>query len=119
MDALQKFHELKHHIVSALAYNNREQTIEDVEACVVSGEYKVWTEGQSIALTEDCALPRRKYTGIVLAGGVLAPLQELAKKIEEDAKARSLDGVLIVGRAGWGRVLNGFRNVATVHLKEF
>ncbi len=119
MDALKKFHELKHHIVSAIAYNNREQTIDDVEACVASGEYKVWTEGQSIALTEDCVLPRKKYTGIVLAGGVLAPLQELAKKIEEDAKARSLDGVLIVGRAGWGRVLNGYRKAATVYLKEF
>jgi len=109
---------LRPYIEAALAYNANTQTFDQVAESLMSGEYQLWLGEQSLAITEVCELPNKTLTNIVLGAGNLTELRATAQRIAEQAKDRGHGGVMIVGRRGWGRVLDGFVETATVYVKE-
>lgn len=60
-----------------------------------------------------------KIVNTVVCGGKLNAVAELQKQLESDAKEMGANGVMIIGRSGWGKVFDGYKNAATVFFKEF
>jgi len=54
---------------------------------------------------------------IALGGGDLEDIRKIVEEIEEFAKQRHFNAVDIIGREGWGKVLEGYKKQA-VHLRK-
>lgn len=109
----------KHWIEDAIAYNGRTMTIDDVEAGIVSGKYQFLPDSASAMVIEIADLPRKKLVNFLLAGGDLNQLQKAEQKVTKWARQVGLDGAMIIGRRGWGKALEGYKEAATVYMKEF
>ena len=94
-------------------------SLDDVKAAVAKGEAQLWCGEQSALVTELMVYPRKKVCRIWMAGGLLWELQgEMLPAVEEWAKSKGCTSVEIIGRRGWGRVLEGYRQPHTVLMKE-
>lgn len=113
------FERLKHHIEGALRHNLATQSMEDVEKRLKDGTFQMWAAEDAIVITEICRMPSRSFLNISLGGGQLQQVKQLVEKVENYAKEQSFDGVLIIGRRGWLRALDGYKHAATVCVKEF
>lgn len=106
---------------AALAHGGRSHALSDVRAMIEAGEAQLWPGDRSamVTLVED--EPRERRLLIWLAGGDLAELvRRLRPAVERWAKAAGCRRVLIVGRAGWERVLarEGYAPLARIIAKE-
>lgn len=116
---MNDWHKCKHWIEEALKRNHGTMTIEDVEVGIKSGKYQ-FVPGNKCALVMELGIfPRKRMLNFLLAGGNLLELQKLELKMTKWAKDQGLDGTLIIGRKGWGRVLPGYSEMSTVYIKEF
>ncbi len=93
----------------------------DVRQWLLRGEYQLWISGsvqeiKAAAVTAVTVYPGSKWLTIVLAGGSDMPhwLEEGLDSLERFALGAGCDGVEIVGREEWSRVLNGYESVGTV-----
>lgn len=112
------FERSKPYIEAALQYNCGTQDLADVKRRLDSGEMQLILGKKSAVVTQISAFPNKTFVNIVLAGGDLEELKGIATNIEEASRNAGLDGVVIVGRQGWGRVLEGYKVFATVFMKE-
>jgi hypothetical protein len=115
---MENFDKYSRYLSEALAYNSGTQSLDDVKEKLDSGKYKMWTKSDAVAVTEICKLPNKVYMNIVLGGGNLEQLKQIDLEIEEEAKQSQYNGVMIVGRRGWLRVLPNFKEKAVVYIKE-
>ena len=115
---MQEFERLKPHFIAAIAYNGGTQTIDQMHQGLYAGKYELWPSANAGAITEICELPNKTYINIVLGGGDLAELQLINQAIEAKARELKLNGVMIVGRRGWKKVLPNFEEIATLLIKE-
>lgn len=113
------FNRLRVHVEAAIAYNGGTQTIEDVIRRLQDGSFKLWPSRDAVLITEICKMPSKTFLNIVLGGGDLEEVKQLVELVEDTAKDAGLNGVMIVGRRGWGKVLPDYKDVATLHMKEF
>jgi len=118
MNWREEFNRLKPQIESALYYNAGTQNIEDVEARLEDGRFSLWSSKDSAVVVEITELNNKTYINIALGGGDLEQIKELVSRIEEKAKLLNYDGVMIIGRRGWGKVLPEYKEKATVYIKE-
>lgn len=114
-----EFNRLRRHVEAAIADNQGTQTIEDVIRRLHDGSFKMWTTEAAILITEMCKMPNKTFLNIVLGGGDLEQIKQMVNAVEQEAKTSGLNGVMIVGRRGWGKVLPNYKDVATLHMKEF
>lgn len=115
---MTEFERCRPYLEAALEYNRGTQTIEDVKAGIESGQFQLIAGRNSAALTEIAKLPQKTYINVILGGGDLEELKDIAKRIEDASRAAGADGVMIIGRRGWGKVLEGYDLYATVYVKE-
>lgn len=102
-----------------MRHNLATQSMEDVEKRLKDGTFQMWAAEDAIVITEICRMPSRSFLNISLGGGQLQQVKQLVEKVENYAKEQSFDGVLIIGRRGWLRALDGYKHAATVCVKEF
>ena len=102
------------HLLPAVKTTNEGMAREDFEKGIQDGNYKLFTNDKSSALTAS-------YNSILrvgLAGGDLESLKEIEKKIVNYAKKRKYKYIDILGRKGWEKVLNGYNKKAVLLRKE-
>ena len=94
-------------------------SLDDVKAAVAHGKAQLWCGEKSALVTELVVYPRKKVCRIWMAGGELGELQgEMLPTVEKWAKAKGCAAVEIIGRRGWVRVLDDYREPHALLKKE-
>lgn len=94
----------------------RRATPEEVLQWLMRGDYQLWVYGDTAAATTAVTVyPGSRWLTIVHCGGTGLPewLKDGIAAIERWAEGKGCDGVEIIGRPEWARVL-GYEAVGTV-----
>ena len=111
-----KFREL---IESALAEGYGQMGYEDVLKGVRDGAYQLWAADGSVCITTIDIFPLIKQCTVIIGAGDLREIDdELRPMIETWARSLGCDTMLIMGRPGWERALEGYRRTAVVLEKK-
>lgn len=112
-----QFERCKPWLEAALEYNGGYQTLDDVWAGVSTGVF-ILVPGYKCAIVLEPNLVRKKVMNFFLAGGDLEELKELESKIARRCKEEGFDSMTIVGRRGWVKRLDGYKETAVVLEKQ-
>ena len=111
-----KFREL---IERGLAEGYGQMGYEDVLDGIRSGEYQLWAAEGSVVITTVDLFPRIKQLTVIIGAGDLREIDdELRPMIETWARSIGCDTMLIMGRPGWERALDGYRRTCVVLEKK-
>ena len=89
-------------------------TREDLEKGIENNTYQLFQD-------KDCSLITASHLNtlrIGIAGGKLESIIKITEKVEKYAKKRQYENIEIVGRAGWEKVLNGYKKREVILRKE-
>lgn len=112
MEYVAKFREL---IERALAESYGQMNYNDVVNSIKSGEFQFWTSENSCVITTIDIFPRIKQLTIVIGAGDFEEINNVIRPVlEEWARSIQCDTLLIMGRPGWQRALEGYRRTAVV-----
>ena len=89
-------------------------TRKGLEKGVENNTYQLFKDNDCSVITASFA----KTLRIGIAGGNLDSLVKIEEKVEKYAKKRQYDNIEIVGRAGWEKVLNGYKKQKVILRKE-
>lgn len=97
----------------------RTHTLEHVWADIVAGKAVLWPTPNSACVTQIDSYP----TGVKvvhgwLAGGDLNEIKQTVAKIEAFAKEHGCAAASIMGRRGWLKAFNDYRDAGTLMTKE-
>lgn len=87
-------------------------TVLSMPLMVVEGE-------KSVLVLRDCEIDGRSARTVWVAAGQLDEVLRLVERAEDEAKAAGIGAMVFMGRRGWVRAAKGYREMATVGLKEF
>lgn len=111
--------ESKKYIQKALLADGERFTLESIYQGIVSRDLQLWvaegSEIKAICITEIQKLPKTTVCLLFLCGGT--DHKEWVghiKPIERWAKSQGCNEMEIVGRKGWGRVLEGYKEIKTI-----
>ena len=107
------------YIEDALEYAQFSHTLEDVLRVVLAGDAQFWPESKAALVTEIIDYPQRRTLRFWLAGGNLETLRDLEIAAIEWSKHWGCTASEIIGRRGWVRALNGYKEAATVGVKTY
>jgi len=107
------------YIEDALEYAGGSHTLQDVMLAVNEGKAQFFPLDKSAIVTEIVDYPQKAMCRIWLAGGDLDELMEAEAAISEWAKTLGCSGMEIIGRRGWSRKLESYRESAVVLMKDF
>lgn len=112
MEYVAKFREL---IERALAESYGQMNYNDVVNSIKSGEFQFWTSENSCVITTIDIFPRIRQLTIVIGAGDFEEINNVIRPVlEEWARSIQCDTLLIMGRPGWQRALEGYRRTAVV-----
>ncbi len=115
-EILNRYREL---IDRALAEGYGQMTFEDVVERLNSGEFQFWRSESSCVVTTIDIFPRIKQLTVIIGAGDLKEINDHIRPIiEEWARGIGCDTMLIMGRPGWQRALEGYRRTAVVLEKK-
>ena len=106
-------------INAALAYSGHSHTLDDIAEVVRKGDAQFWHAQDAGLVTEIIEYPRRRTLRFWLAGGDLNTLKDVEKDAIEWSKTWGCVACEIVGRRGWVKALEGYKDVATVGVKTY
>ena len=89
-------------------------TREDLEKGIQNNTYQLFQDDNCSLVTAS----HLKTLRIGIAGGKLESIIKITEKVEKYAKNRQYDNIEIVGRAGWEKVLNGYKKEKVILRKE-
>ena len=95
--------------MEAVALGGGTHTEEDVIDRLVFGRAFLWANGNSGVLCEFDDFPRKRFCRFWSAGGALDDLLPMHDTIVSWARANGAERMDIVGRAGWLKVLPGYK----------
>jgi hypothetical protein len=107
------------YIEDALEYAEFSHTLEDVLRVVLAGDAQFWPRDDAALVTEIIDYPQRRTLRFWLAGGNLKTLQKLEIGAIEWSRLWGCTACEIIGRRGWVRALNGYKEAATVGVKTY
>ena len=107
------------YIEDALEYAGGSHTLQDVMLAVAEGKAQFFPLDKSAIVTEIVDYPQKAMCRIWLAGGDLDELLEAEAAIAAWAKTLGCSGMEIIGRRGWSRKLESYRESAVVLMKDF
>lgn len=113
MGALSKY------IEDALEYAGGSHTLQDVMLAVAEGKAQFFPLDKSAIVTEIVDYPQKAMCRIWLAGGDLDELIDAEVALGAWAKTQGCDGMEIIGRRGWSRKLENYRESAVVLMRDF
>lgn len=76
------------------------------------------TSENAAVVTQILQTPTGDQLHYWLAAGNLQELQELERQITKKAKDRGIKRVSLIGRAGWVKALDGYRDAGRILTKE-
>lgn len=100
-------------IEDALEYGGGLYALSDIRQGVASGMYQLWPGKQSVCITELCRYPQAAAVNVLLGGGDLTELLEMAPHVLDWARANGAKVATIYGRPGWSKV---FKQIGAVPL---
>lgn len=106
------------HITAALEHSGDTHTTEDVFAMIQRGDAHLYVGANSAVVTQDLDLPTGKQLHFWLAGGDLNELIKIEQDVEQAARERGIRRISIIGRRGWRRRLQGFREAGVILMKD-
>lgn len=116
LDFVKPFREL---IERALAENYGQLNYADVVEGILRGEYQFWAAQNSCVITTIDIFPRIKQLTVIIGAGDLHEINnDIRPLVEEWARSINCDTMLIMGRPGWQRALEGYRRTAVVLEKK-
>ncbi len=116
MEYVSRFREL---IERALAEGYGQLNYDDVIDGIERGEYQFWTSTNSCVITTIDVFPRVKQLTIIIGAGDLEEIDTVIRPVvEEWARSIGCQMMLIMGRPGWQRALEGYRRTAVVLEKK-
>lgn len=102
-------------IERALAEGYGQLSYQDVITGINKGEYQFWAAENSCVVTTIDIFPQMKQLTIILGAGDLAEIDTKIRPVIEDwAREIKCDAMIIFGRPGWQRALEGYRRTAVV-----
>lgn len=107
------------YIQDALNYAHNSHDLNDVFRLIVAGEAQFWRGKDAGLVTEIITYPKRRTLRFWLAGGNLETLRQLEKDAIEWSKGWGCVSCEIIGRRGWVRSLEGFKEAATLMVKDY
>lgn len=78
----------------------------------------VFEGNQSVIVTLDSCLKGKDVRTIWVAAGVLGEVLEIVKRVEDSAREAGKSAVVFMGRRGWVRSAVGYKDLATIGIKE-
>jgi hypothetical protein len=109
---ISRFREL---IERALAEGYGQLSYQDVITGINKGEYQFWAAENSCVVTTIDIFPQMKQLTIILGAGDLGEIDTKIRPVIEDwAREIKCDAMIIFGRPGWQRALEGYRRTAVV-----
>lgn len=116
IEHIQPFREL---IERALAEGYGQMGYADVLEGIARGEYQFWASNDSCVVTTIDVFPRIKQLTVIIGAGDLREIDDVIRPaIEGWARRIGCDTMLIMGRPGWQRALEGYRRTAVVLEKK-
>lgn len=105
---------------AALAHAGDTHRKEHILARILDGRAQLWTEPGAACVTsiERSDTGLREVNGW-LAGGDLDGVRRIVARAEQWGREIGCQRALITGRRGWLRALPGYREAATVLIKDF
>ena len=106
-------------IERALAEGYGQMNYRDVLEGIARGEYQFWASKDSCVVSTIDVFPRIKQLTVIIGAGDLREIDDVIRPVIE-AWARSIgcDTMLIMGRPGWQRALEGYKRTAVVLEKK-
>jgi hypothetical protein len=102
-------------IERALAEGYGQMNYADVVEGLKRGEYQFWSSENSCVITTIDVFPRLKQLTVIIGAGDLREIDEIIRPaLEEWARHINCDTMLIMGRPGWQRALEGYKRTAVV-----
>lgn len=115
IDGLEYVAPFRELIERALAEGYGQMNYNDVIDGIKSGEYQFWSSENSCVITTVDVFPRIKQLTVIIGAGDLAEIDTIIRPVlEEWARHINCDTMLIMGRPGWQRALEGYRRTAVV-----
>lgn len=112
MEYVAPFREL---IERALAENYGQLNYGDVVEGIKRGEFQFWTSENSCVITTIDLFPRVKQLTVIIGAGDLNEINEIIRPVIESwGREINCDTMLIMGRPGWQRALEGYKRTAVV-----
>jgi hypothetical protein len=91
----------------------------DVLEGIARGEYQFWASKDSCVVSTIDVFPRIKQLTVIIGAGDLREIDDVIRPaIEGWARSIGCDTMLIMGRPGWQRALEGYRRTAVVLEKK-
>jgi hypothetical protein len=116
---LPRWDETSPYLLPALAVGGDFYDIGDVKALCEDGQATFWPGIESAVVTQVAEYPRGRVCKYWLAGGNLDELRVMEGMISHlMARDHGVSKFTIEGRAGWSRVLPGYRPMSTIAMKE-
>lgn len=102
-------------IERALAEGYGQLSYNDVVDGIRRGEYQFWAGDNSCVVTTIDVFPQLKQLTIIIGAGDLQEIDNKLRPVIEDwAREIKCDALIIFGRPGWQRALEGYRRTAVV-----
>jgi hypothetical protein len=106
-------------IERALAEGYGQMNYRDVLEGIARGEYQFWASKDSCVVSTIDVFPRIKQLTVIIGAGDLREIDDVIRPaIEGWARSIGCDTMLIMGRPGWQRALEGYRRTAVVLEKK-
>jgi hypothetical protein len=116
------------HLKRALQYSDGEFTLEETRGFIRDGRFQLWLGWDSgtrraigAGVTEIFDYPRKRVCFLVLWASEAPRTRWLdgLQAVERWAREQGCQGMRLLGRKGWGRVLSGYRPQYTVFVRSF
>jgi hypothetical protein len=115
VEGLEHVAKFREPIERALKEGYGQMNYNDVIDYIKSGEFQFWSSENSCVITTVDIFPRIKQLTVVIGAGDLNEIDTIIRPvIEEWARQIACDTMLIMGRPGWQRALEGYRRTAVV-----
>ena len=115
VEGLEHVAKFREPIEKALVEGYGQMNYNDVIDYIKSGEFQFWSSENSCVITTIDIFPRIKQLTVVIGAGDLNEIDTIIRPvIEEWARHIACDTMLIMGRPGWQRALEGYRRTAVV-----
>ena len=108
----------KPHVIAALEHAGDTHEPADVLDMIIAGSAALFVGEDSAVVATEIILPVGRQLHFWLAAGDLDELVEIERDVENAARERGVHKLSIIGRRGWRRKLDGFREVGVVLTKE-
>lgn len=90
----------------------------DLWEMVRTGAVQFWATPNSATITAIETTPKKRVLFVRYSGGDLSEILQVEKSICTWAESQGCDQILISGRRGWLRVLDGYEEGSTVMVKQ-